>query len=314
MPPERTQRDRVAYVVSEGLVQPHLISPCVQRGRNPGPSKELKRLREWGDLSHIADQRNLRAATSGSSDQFAPIYSAPFYETHCAIASPRKIALLIETSERKGPFSIVVEHLKSDSEFASSRIISTNLVSLEIKGGPDNIDADTREQLTVLFRVSHPKKLVRFHLHASGRPAPGQEATVYKFLRRAKNTLTHLCLELTFSDSKELKAYLSSSAATRLVCLELKTHITLQNPINHALQSKNSTRLPNLRLLCLNMDAEKVNLTTLLQALKKRYNGGLKSALRVELNFLPSAEEREQGRAINVTFDGPVTSRCSTFA
>ncbi|KAI5895209.1 uncharacterized protein SCHCODRAFT_02572471 [Schizophyllum commune H4-8] len=303
MGPERTQRGHISYLISEG-----------QRGRNPGPSKELKKLREWGDLSHIADQRNLRAATSGSADQFAPIYLAPFYETHCALASPSKIILLIQTSGRQRPYSIVVEQLKYDPTFTSSRINAANLVSLEIRGGTTNIDARTREQLILLLRVMHPTRLISFHLHVPGRPAPGQEGTVYKFLRRAMNTLTHLCLELTFSDSKGLQAYLSSSAAAGLVCLELKTNITLQNPINHALQSKNSTRLPSLRLLCLNMDAEKVNLTTLLQALKKRYNGGLKHALRVELNFLPSTEEREEGRAINVTFDGPVTSRCSTFA
>ncbi|KAI4527334.1 hypothetical protein K523DRAFT_373205 [Schizophyllum commune Tattone D] len=305
MGPQRTQTEHISYVVSEG-----------QRGRNPGVSQELKKLREWGDLSHIADQRNLRPATSGSSDSFAPIYTSPYYETHCSLVSARRLAYLIlrEVTDTQSPCTIVVEQLRYDTALPPTYVNAANLVSLEVKGGTTNIDEQTRAQINTLFTGLHVPRLIRFHLHIPGKSTREWEATIYRLLRRAKNTLKHLCLELTFCYSKGLQEYLSSSAAARLECLEIKTNVTLQSPINNALQGKKSSKLPNLRLLCLNMDAEKVNLTTLLHALKKRYNGGLKNALRVELNFLPSAEEREQGRAINVTFDGPVTSRCSTFA
>ena len=50
MPPERTQKDRISYIVSEGSVNfatPHSsysTSEPSQRGRNPGVSKELNAL------------------------------------------------------------------------------------------------------------------------------------------------------------------------------------------------------------------------------------------------------------------------------
>ncbi|KAL1696732.1 hypothetical protein GGG16DRAFT_42759 [Schizophyllum commune] len=305
MPPERTQKDRISYIVSEG-----------QRGRNPGVSKELKKLREWGSLSHISDVRTFRSATS--SDEYAPTYPEPYYSnTYCALASATRLARLIEREILEygvGPFSFAVEQLQLDPAGPPSRIITVDLVSLEIKGGPTNISQKIRAQLYALLKGLRAPRLIRFHLHVPGKSKKEDEQIVYKFLRRAEETLTHLSLELTFCYSKGLQDYLCSPAAAHLECLEIKTNIILQSPINNALQGKTSSRLPNLRLLCLNMDAEKVNLTTLLQALKKRYSGGLKNALRVELNFLPSAKEREQGRALNVTFDGPVTSRCSTFA
>ena len=96
MPPERTQKDRISYIVSEGSVNfatPHSsysTSEPSQRGRNPGVSKELKKLREWGNLSHISDVRTCKFLTvysmittyssavrsATSSDEYAPMDSA----------------------------------------------------------------------------------------------------------------------------------------------------------------------------------------------------------------------------------------------
>ncbi|KAL1717558.1 hypothetical protein EV715DRAFT_292052 [Schizophyllum commune] len=260
MAPDRKQRTKkgvISYTASAGHI-----------GRNPGPPKPLKKLREWGDLSGIPPMRTLHPATS--SNPLGPVYPAPYSNVWHAIGSAGTMTKFLrdEIQAAMGPFGLHVNHLRPDESFNASSIVALDLVSLVLKYGTNKLDKKARSQIDSFIKGLIPSRLVRLHLSLLGPSEREQDATIFQLLHRARNTLTHLCLELNFRDKEALQDYLCSEAAARLVSLELKSGCNLQSHILKALQSTDSSKLPNLRYLCLN---KPVTPARLMRALRTRH-------------------------------------------
>ncbi|KAL1670224.1 hypothetical protein GGG16DRAFT_125038 [Schizophyllum commune] len=244
MAPDRKQRTKkgvVSYTASAGSTT----------GSESGPPAEL------------------HPATSGNT--LDPVYPAAYRNFWHAISSGSMMTNFLRSQIQQaiGPFGLHVNHLKPDNSFTSVVINAFDLVSLVLKGGTTNINAQTRSQVDVFLKDLIVSRLVRLHLSLPGPAKKEEDATVYTLLWRARNTLTHLCLELNFCDKKALQDYLCSEAAARLVSLELKSGGNLQTHVLKALQSEDASRLPNLRYLCLN---KPVNPARLMRALRTRHN------------------------------------------
>ncbi|KAI4517271.1 hypothetical protein K525DRAFT_251628 [Schizophyllum commune Loenen D] len=292
MAPERKQRTKkgvISYTASAGHI-----------GRNPGPSKQLKKVRERGTMSIIPVTRTLCPATSPTNDDLAPVYPEPYWKNFCHIADADTLVRLIEASEKTGdPYTVEALQLQHGPAVSCSNIDAADLIVLIIKSGTSNLEMRTRAQVFLFLEALKAPRLVRVVLHLAGKLDPQWEFTVYRLLGQAKDALTHLSLELSFCNRKALLAYLCSPAAAGLVSLELKSNTSLQTPLVSAFKKAS---LPNLRSLSLDLPPSKTNVTTLVAALRMRYNAGHKNALQIELKNEISDALRAEAAAIAVTF------------
>ncbi|KAL1751576.1 hypothetical protein FB107DRAFT_278538 [Schizophyllum commune] len=280
MAPDRKQRTKkgvISYTASAGHV-----------GRNPGPSKQLKQVRESGMMSIIPVARTLCPATSPTNDDLAPVYSEPYWKNFCHIASADTLFRLIEASEKAGdPYTIEALQLQHGPAVSSSNIDAADLIVLIIKSGTSNLEMRTRAQVFLFLKALKAPRLVRIVLHLAGKLDPEWEVTVYRLLGQAKDALTHLSLELSFCNRKALLAYLCSPAAAGLA------------PLVNAFKKAS---LPNLRSLSLDLPPSKTNVKTLVAALRMRYDAGHKNALQIELKNGISDDLRAEAATIAVTF------------
>ncbi|KAL1725437.1 hypothetical protein EV714DRAFT_277513 [Schizophyllum commune] len=292
MAPDRKQRTKkgvVSYTASAGHI-----------GRNPGPSKQLKKVRERGTMSIIPVTRTLCPATSSTNDDLAPVYPEPYWKNFCHIADADTLVRLIEASEKAGdPYTVEALQIQPGPVISSSDVDASDLIVLIIKSGTTNLEMRTRAQVFVFLKALKAPRLVRVVLHLAGRVEPGWEVTIFKLLRQAEAKLTHLSLGLAFSDKKGLEIYLCSAAAAGVVSLELKSNTSLQTPLVNAFKKAG---LPNLRSLSLDLPPLKTNVTTLVAALRMRYNAGHKNALQIELKNEISDDLRAEAATIAVTF------------
>ncbi|KAI5891113.1 uncharacterized protein SCHCODRAFT_0235600 [Schizophyllum commune H4-8] len=289
---QRTKKVVVSYTASAGHI-----------GRNPGRPKKLARQQELGILSILPPTKTLCPATP--STELDPHYPHPYWHVHCQVGSAAKMAQLIKAEASahtpSAPFGVEINQLQSDNAaVAFSRINAPDLVFLSLnKGGTTNITPEARAQVSNAIKYLIASRLVKFLYHAAGNGTRDEEADVYTLCRRAANTLTHLSLELSFCDKKALLAYLCSQAAAGLVSLELKSNTSLQTPLVNAFKAG---KLPNLRSLSLDLPPSKTNVTTLVAALRMRYNAGHSNALQIELKNEISDALRAEATAIAVTF------------
>ncbi|KAI5891093.1 uncharacterized protein SCHCODRAFT_01096478 [Schizophyllum commune H4-8] len=258
MAPERNQRKK-KVVIS------YTASAASAYRPQSGPPAEPQEIARMGRSEHHST--NAYPATSGN--ELDPIYPAPYSNFRHALASGSMMTnfLLGQIRRAAGPFGLHVDNLRPDESFTSIVIDALDLVSLILKGGTGKIDGKTRTQVDVFLKDLIASRLVRVHLSLLGTAEREHDATIYQVLWRARSTLTHLCLELNFRDKKALQEYLCSEAAARLVSLELKSGSNLQTHVLKALQSEGSSRLPNLRYLCLN---KPVTPAKLMKALRTR--------------------------------------------
>ncbi|KAL1704252.1 hypothetical protein EV121DRAFT_206157 [Schizophyllum commune] len=301
MAPDRKQRTKkgvISYTASAGPVR--RFATVKHIGRNPGPSKQLKKVRERGTMSIIPVTRTLCPATSSANDDLAPVYSEPYWKNFCHIADADTLVRLIEASEKAGdPYTVEALQLQHGPAVSSSDIDAADLIVLIIKSGTSNLEMTTRTQVFVFLKALKAPRLVRVVLHLAGRLESGWEVTVFDLLRQAPDTLTHLSLELSFCDKKALLAYLCHSAAAGLVSLELKSNTSLQATL---VQVFKAAKLPNLRSLSLDLPPLKTNVKTLVAALRVRYDAGHKNALQIELKNEISDDLRAEAATIAVTF------------
>ena len=207
-----------------------------------------------------------------SNNALAPAsYPGPYNKVWHALGSANVMSefLQAQIQQATGLHGLHVDHLRPDESYTPLRINALDLVSLIIKGGTTNINPKIRNQVDMLLKDLIPSRLVSALLSFPGPAEREHDATIFQFLWRARSTLTHLSLELNFRDKEALQRYLSSTAAARLVSLELKSTSNLQKQVIKALQSEDSSRLPNLRYLCLN---KPVTPAKLMMALRTRHN------------------------------------------
>ncbi|KAL1711063.1 hypothetical protein EV121DRAFT_285009 [Schizophyllum commune] len=285
----------IEYGVSEG-----------QRGRNPAPPPTLKRVRDIGYKSLVPGQQSVVPASS--SNHLSPVYPAPFLNFSWQVADMDKILHKLQyyIQSGLGPYGLeVTEYLQPGTVVIPSKIVAANLVSLVLHDPA--ADEETRAKLDPFFKALIPRRLTRARISLTGKSKKEYDPTIYEMLGRAKNALTHLCLELSFFHKPALQSYLSSIAASRLVSLELKTNSNVLEQVLYALQNEDSARLPNLQHLCLKI--KKVDVSRLLAALDKRRGLGSTPALRVEIRNDIDDASRARARAIGITFDKPCPMR-----
>ncbi|KAI5896680.1 uncharacterized protein SCHCODRAFT_02532947 [Schizophyllum commune H4-8] len=286
----------IEYVVSEG-----------QRGRNPGISKALKRVRDIGYKSILPGEQRLIPASS--SNWLSPVYPAPYLNFTWQVAGIDKLLRKLQwyIKSNLGPYGLAVqEYLQAGSSSFPSRIYAAGLVSLVLCDPA--LDEEARAQVHAFFKVLHPPRLTRAHISLAGKSKREHDPAMYQMLGRAKDSLTHLSLELSFADKLALQAYLSSAAASRLVSLELKTNSDIQEQVLNALQDEDSARLPNLEHLCLKI--KKVDVAALMVALERRRARGCNTPLRVEIRNDIDDAVRAKARDMGITFDKPCPMRC----
>ncbi|KAI5891100.1 uncharacterized protein SCHCODRAFT_02505478 [Schizophyllum commune H4-8] len=294
MAPDRKQRTKkavISYTASAGHI-----------GRNPGRPKKLARKQELGILSILPPTRTLCPATPSAG--LAPHYSHAYWHLHCQVGSAAKMAQLIEAEASAHtpptPFGVEINQLLSDNAVVPFRINAPDLVFLSInKGGTTNITPEARAQVNAFSKGLIASRLVKFVYHAAGDAKKETEPNVYTLCRRAANTLTHLSLHLTFLDKKGLENYLCSTAAASLVSLELKSNTSLQTPLVNTFKL---ARLPNLRSLSLDIPPSKINVKTLVAALRMRYAANHQDPLQIELKNEISDALRAEAATIGITF------------